>query len=60
MFEIVAYFDAIFCPRSPNGEESFDKLLSPDPDLDHLREGLSHRGYYLLCKKIKSIGALVF
>ena len=50
MFDIVAYFDGIFCP---NGEESLNILfLSPDPDPEP-------RVQYLLCKNIK-IGPIVF
>ena len=42
-FDIMAYVDGIFC-LSRNGEEPFNKLLSPDPDTDHLRGGgLIHR-----------------
>ena len=35
---------------SPNGEESFNKFLSPDPapDQDHVRRGPSH-GYNTSC-----------
>ena len=36
-------FDGMFV-MSPNGEEYLNKLLSPDPDVDHLRVGLSY-GY---------------
>ena len=40
----MVYFDVIFGSR--NGEESFNKSLSPDkdPDPDHLRGGPNH-GY---------------
>ena len=41
---------------SPNGKESLNKLLSPDPD--HLRG--EPRVYAFSCKKIKSMGAIVF
>ena len=41
---------------SRNGEESFNKLLSNDPDPYHLRGGPSHRdNIYFLCKTINSI-----
>ena len=48
------YFDL-----SPSGEESFNKFLSLDPDLDHRRRGPSH-GDNTSCVQNKSIGAIVF
>ena len=47
---------------SPNGEESINKFLSPDPDpdSDHLRLGLSHLDIILLVENIKIIGSIVF
>ena len=47
---------------SPNGEESLNKFLSPDPDPhpDHLRGGPSHEYNNNGVKKIKSIEAIVF
>ena len=47
---------------SRNGEESCDQFLNPDPD--HLR-GRPNHGYIpscvnILCKQIKTIGAIVF
>ena len=41
---------------SRNGEESFNKFLSPDPD--HFRGGPSY-GDNISCVKIMSIGAIV-
>ena len=48
--------------QSRNGQESFNKLLPPDPDpnLEPLREGLCRWGNFSFVKKIKSIGAIVF
>ena len=43
---------------SRNGEESFNKYLSPDPG--HLRGGPSYGDNTSRVKKIKSIGAIVF
>ena len=47
---------------SPNGEESLNQFLSPDPDPhpDHLRGGPSHGHNTNGVTKIKSIGAIVF
>ena len=46
---------------SRNGDESFNNFFSPDPDPDpdHVR-GRTEPREYVLCKKIKSIGAIVF
>ena len=50
MFDVVAYFDGIFC-LSPNGEESLSP--DPDPDLDRLRGGPGH-GLNTSCVKKSS------
>ena len=47
---------------SPNGEESYNIFLSPNPDTDpdHLRGGPSHECNTYCVTKTKSIGAIVF
>ena len=44
---------------SRNGEETFNKFTSPDPDQDNLRGGSSHGYIPSYVKQIKSIGAIV-
>ena len=55
-FDAMVYFDGIFLSR--NGEESFSKLLSPDPD--HPRGGASYRDNTPWVKKLMSIGRIAF
>ena len=54
--DVVMYFDGIL---SRNGEESLNKLLSPDRDPDH-RRGPRHGYNTSSVKIIKSIGAIFF
>ena len=54
MYDIVVAYLIL----SRNGEESFNKSLSPDPDPNDLR-GPSH-GYNTLCRRITPNGAIVF
>ena len=53
----MAFFDGIFCPIL----QFFNTFLSPAADPDRPRGGPSHVDIkYFLCKKIKSIGEIVW
>ena len=51
MFDVLAYFDVIFGPISPMAENTFNKLLTLDPDHLRLSEKERVAVYILLLKK---------